>query len=372
MTIYTTDLLNAVEQAKKYTPAKSSIPILHNIWIESTRDSLRIVTTNIADIYQNKIDQRNGEDFTTSVDASSLYKVIKSIKDSILTLEYDTESEILKLITKKTTYKLNTMKKEGKGNEYPEYFTTDFISTYYTQVHPEVSTELLKKVAVAAKKYEANNLLSTIHFTAKTNKLAATDGYRLFVCKLDAEPTQDSISASEYPELMFSAETANKLTESKYELGCTKTSNNQKFITFKSGDEVIYTRFYEGQYPKYEQLIPQHNDNIVKLTSKALVEALNTVALTCNNRTKITKLNFSDNIFTMSTSSPDLGETITTVDTDEIEGSDKLTSIAFNHTYLKDLTKIGTDLIFNLGSSLRVDIGNMTCLIMPIQIRDAA
>jgi DNA polymerase-3 subunit beta len=368
MTINTTDLLRAVEQAKKFTILKSLQPVLANIWIQSTEFDLQVAATNFDEIYKNKLPQRYGKLFTVTADAMTLQKILKNIKDN--TIELDLIDDVLHLTTKKTTYKLHII----TTDDYPEAFINSINKDNYIVVIPEVSTDIIKKVGQASAKYETNNLLSTVNYKSKTNTLCATDGNRLFTCKLDTPTIESSL------EIMFAINTVNNLLESTYEVGEVTIKNTtyagddyeRKFVVFTNDTESIYTKSWEGQYPKYEQLIPQHNYNLIDIKSDALSSALKEVELTCNAQTGITKLFFKDNQLSLETSTPDIGTTTTIANTDKYEvDEDKLSKIALNIKYLKDVTKLGKNLNFSLGSQLsaaRVDVDNFTCLLMPIQV----
>jgi DNA polymerase-3 subunit beta len=130
----------------------------------------------------------------------------------------------------------------------------------------------------------------------------------------------------------------------------------------------------EGQFPKYNQLIPQSNPKEAVVNVSQLTAALERVSIMVNEKTSIVKLEFVKNSLKLSADTPDSGKSEESLDVD-YDGEDL--AIAFNYKYvLEALKNIDSDEVkigLNTGLSATVFKPNsdedLICLIMPVQIR---
>ena len=137
---------------------------------------------------------------------------------------------------------------------------------------------------------------------------------------------------------------------------------------------MIISRLMEGQYPKYNQLIPTDcpKEAIVKISQ--LVSALERVSIMVNERTSIIKFELKDNKLILTADTPDSGTAEDEIDVDYTQEEIK---IAFNYKYVLDsLKNMDTEEVkIGLNTSLSATVlkpnseEDYVCLIMPVQIR---
>ena len=97
------------------------------------------------------------------------------------------------------------------------------------------------------------------------------------------------------------------------------------------GDLVIGSRFIEGEFPKYRQLIPQGYGNVLRVERDALLEVVKRVGLLAQNNMPV-KLQLGKEL-EISAHTPDVGEGQEVIDAD-YEGEPLV--IAFNPQFLHD------------------------------------
>jgi DNA polymerase-3 subunit beta len=145
-------------------------------------------------------------------------------------------------------------------------------------------------------------------------------------------------------------------------------------IIFKTGSIIMTSRLIEGEYPPYNQLIPQTCEKNAVINREEMISTLDRVAVMVNERTNIVKFIFNENTLFLKADTPDagLGE-----DSIPIEFSGDELTIAFNYRYVLDSLKImeSEKVKIGMGGSLSATLfkpdseDNYLCLIMPIQIR---
>ena len=145
-------------------------------------------------------------------------------------------------------------------------------------------------------------------------------------------------------------------------------------IIFKSSKTTLISRLLEGQFPKYNQLIPNESPKIAIINVQDLVSALERVAIMVNEKTSIVKMEFSENNLKLMADTPDSGKSEEQL---VVNYSGEDLTIAFNYKYvleaLKNMESDEVKIGLNTGLSATVFRPNkdedFVCLIMPVQIR---
>ena len=145
-------------------------------------------------------------------------------------------------------------------------------------------------------------------------------------------------------------------------------------LVIKSSNILLISRLMEGQYPKYNQLIPKDSPKEVIVSISQLTSSLERVAVMVNERTSIVKFEFKDNKLILTADTPDSGASEDEIDIDYTAEELK---IAFNYKYvLESLKNMETSEVkIGLNSSLSATVlkpnndEDYICLIMPVQIR---
>ena len=145
-------------------------------------------------------------------------------------------------------------------------------------------------------------------------------------------------------------------------------------LIIKSATTTTISRLLEGQFPKYNQLIPSESPKTAVINVAQMISALDRVSIMVNDKTSIVKLDFSENNLKLTADTPDSGKSEESLDIDYIAED---LAIAFNYKYvLEALKNIEADEVkFGLNTSLSATVlkpnseEDFVCLIMPVQIR---
>ena len=145
-------------------------------------------------------------------------------------------------------------------------------------------------------------------------------------------------------------------------------------IIIKSETTTTVSRLLEGQYPKYNQLIPQESPKTATVKVSQFISALERVSIMVDEKTSIVKLEFGSNNLKLTADTSGSGKSEENIDIDY--AGEELT-IAFNYKYvLEALKNIDSDNVkIGLNTPLSATMfkpeseENFVCLIMPVQIR---
>src|SRR5918996_2718235 len=136
------------------------------------------------------------------------------------------------------------------------------------------------------------------------------------------------------------------------------------------GEAVIGTRFIEGEFPNYRQLLPEGYPNKLVVDREALLEATRRVGLLAQNNLPV-KLRL-DTELEISAHTPDVGEGQEVIDA-EYQGESLV--IAFNPQFLNDGLSVieGDKIVLQAGDGLKPALfrgstdESFTYLLMPVR-----
>ena len=302
--------------------------------------------------------------------------------DSPITLNSDEGSEQVDLTSSSGTYQMRGMPAE----DFPDLPLVQ--SGEPIRLDPQVLVKGLRATLFASSSDEAKQILTGVHLGLDGQGLecAATDGHRLAVLKLKhALPDQDSPGGAPAGTVANAVDVtvpARSLRELERLLSARQSSEpvslfcDRGQVVFLWSDQVLTSRSLDGTYPNYRQLIPASFSRQLQVDRRALIAALERVAVLADQHNNVVKI----------VSDPLAGQLSISADAQDVgSGSESLAAvvsgeaiqIAFNVRYLIDgLKAIAADQVelhCNAPTTpvILVPVGEpgFTYLVMPVQIR---
>ena len=193
---------------------------------------------------------------------------------------------------------------------------------------PGAFAEAVGQVARAASKDEARPVLTGVllEISREGVVLVATDSYRLAVRDLVA--TADGEAKAIVPERALT-EAGRAAVDQKSGV---EASVDASQVAFRVGSLTLTSRLIEGEFPNYRQLLPENVESRLTISRQQLLDAVRRVGLLARDTTPV-RLEFNALGVKLSSSSPDLGQAVETVEA-RYEGEDLV--VAFNPQYLVD------------------------------------
>ena len=302
--------------------------------------------------------------------------------DSPITLSSDEGSEQVDLTSSSGTYQMRGM----PADDFPDLPLVQ--SGEPIRLDPQVLVKGLRATLFASSSDEAKQILTGVHLGLDGQGLecAATDGHRLAVLKLNhALPDQDSPGGGASGTLANAVDVtvpARSLRELERLLSARQSNEpvslfcDRGQVVFLWSDQVLTSRSLDGTYPNYRQLIPDSFSRQLQVDRRALIAALERVAVLADQHNNVVKI----------VSDPLAGQLLISADAQDVgSGSESLAAvvsgdviqIAFNVRYLIDgLKAIAADQVelhCNAPTTpvILVPVGEpgFTYLVMPVQIR---
>lgn len=364
------EFLNGIRTVEHATAMKGLQPVLANILIEAVDElTLKFTATDLDLTIITEIHAQVKEDGKITLPAKKLADIVSRLSDDLVEFKIDIDSNIANIKCKNAKFSVMGI----SAQEFPQIADIDLSTDEAIEIDVKTLNNAIKQVGFAAAGYESNNLLSGVVFNISdtTLEMASTDGNRL------ARVREQVKKQEKESQLIIPARTLNEFTKisSFVKDDSAKLFINKTKLVVKVDETVIISSLMDGQYPKYNQLIPQSSpkEAVVKISS--LIAALERVAIMVSEKTNIVKFDFVDNKLTLSGNTPESG---TSEDAIDIEYDAEELTIAFNYRYVLEAIKnIDSDEIkIGLNTPLSATVirpnsdVDYISLIMPVQIRN--
>lgn len=364
------DLFNGVKIVERATAMKGLQPVLANILIETINKScVKFTATDLDLTVIATVQAQVKEEGRITLPAKKISDIVSKLSDSLISFKLNTETNSVNINCKNTKFDIIGI----SAAEFPstgENINIEEENAIKIELKP--FEKAIRQVGFAAAGYETNNLLSGVvcDISEDVLEMASTDGNRL------ARVREKIEKKSKTGQLIIPSKTLQEFVKmsSFIEEDFVKLFIDKTKLIIKSENIIMISRLMEGQYPKYNQLIPQDSPKEAVVNISQLIAALERVAIMVNERTSIVKFEFKENKLILTADTPDSGASEDEID---IEYKDEEIKIAFNYKYVIDSLKNmeTSEVKIGLNSSLSATVlkpnsnDDYICLVMPVQIR---
>jgi DNA polymerase-3 subunit beta len=316
----------AVQSVQSVISSKSTLPILSNILVEASKNSLKFVATDLDVGISCNINANVLEEGATTIPAKKFSDIIKELPENTVLLTAKKNNNVL-IECEKCYFKVMGLPKE----EFPKL--PDFQNKEMLSIKQEDLKNMLNITEFAISHDETRYVLNGILFVIKPNSLAlvATDGRRLALVE-----KQMNIQSGFERRMIVPTKTIRELSRTLKDTGEVKIVFSENQVLFEVEDAMIISRLIEGEFPNYEQVIPKENKDKVTIDKQSLLSAAKRASLLTNQDSQAIKIDLLKDKMIISKNTPDVGEVKEEL-TAEYKGPD--ITIGFNPTYLIDVLR---------------------------------
>jgi DNA polymerase-3 subunit beta len=330
------NLARGLSVVSRAVSTRSTLPVLANVLLKTEDAGLKLTATNLEIGITYWVPGKIDSDGATTVPARLLTDYVNALQGG--------EKVDLELTSGETLHlRAGRFESHIKGidaDEFPAIQTAGDRPT--TRIAQNVLRQALEETAFAAASDEARPILTGVlaRFEGETLTLAAADNYRIAVktiAILDAVPeTSVVIPARALNEL------ARILSDTDQPIDVVLAPARNQILFHLEGIDLV-SRLIDGQFPNYQQVLPQSHTTRAVLDREELLRAVRPAALIAHESANIVKLQIDANGesgITVSANA-EVGDHVGQVEA-AVEGDG--TTIAFNARYLADvLTNVEAD-----------------------------
>ena len=365
------DLLNGIRIVERATVVKGLQPVLANVLIETVGNQIKLTATDFDLSITTLINADVENDGKFTLPCKKLGEIIARLDDELI--KFELNGSTVTITCKNSKFDIIGI----SANEFPKV-EEDFNATDTMEIASTTFSKAIRQVASAAAAYATNNMLSGIFCQINGNimEMAATDGNRLARVRANVQNVTQSNTEEPF-EMLISSRVLSELSKISLLVNSDNIQINREAKKFNAvvGDTKIIARQLFGQFPKYNQLVPQTFPREAKINKNDLIAALERVAVMVNEKNSIIKFEFADNTLKLTGDSPEAGNS---EDEINVEYSAEPLAIAFNYKFILEFLKIveAEEIIVRLNSSLSATIfvqcdsdDDYIYLVMPVQLR---
>ena len=320
------NLLEGIQAIHGAVTTKATLPILSHVLIDAKQDVLKLTTTDLDIGLTCVID---GE----IIESGSITVPVKRFSDIIKEL---TEKEINVTVKKNNLVFIETNTCQFKlmglsSDEFPKL--PEFKDKEVIKLQQEDLKKMLSLTSFAVSFDETRYILNGILFKIKNNILTAvaTDGRRLAIIskKIDSPPNKEL-------HIIIPIKAIHELNRNLKEEGKLSFVLGANQAMFELDKMTLISRLIEGEFPDYQQVIPEASSSKIKVNRQLLLSAVRRAALLSTVDYQAVKLEIFKKKMVISKNTPDIGESREEL---AIDYSGKELIIGFNPNYLIDVLK---------------------------------
>lgn len=372
------DIYQAINAVQRATATRVIQPILSNILIESTgKDGLKLSATDLDFAIETTVSAVVQTEGKTTLAAKKLVEIINKLPNGAeILFEIDEKTQTAHIKSGSSVFDMRTL----SADEFPVIKQID--GEDYLDVNQKALTRAINQTVFAAASYDANNVLGGVFFQLNADglEMAATDGSRL-ARRVEAAsgskaPKQDvtaiipAKTLQEFMKLTSGAEAPKKSDDAE----TVRLAIKDGQIAIRTKRYYLLSRLLDGQYPKYQQLIPAENKFIIYAKKQDFIHAIERAAVMANERTNIVKMSFDKGNVSLAANTPEVGDSS---DNMSVSYDGEPLSIAFNYKFVLDALKVieSDDVRMETNGALSPTLfkgkeeNDYLCLVMPVQVK---
>jgi DNA polymerase-3 subunit beta len=363
--------LSSLQLVARATATRSAIQALSGILITAEGDTAELSATDTEIGLRSPVEATIEQPGRALVPGRLLVDIVRALDASELTLEYKVDKREMEVSAGQSKFVMKGLASE----DFPHLPQPSVDGAL--KVPADVFATTIDRVARAASRDETRPVLTGILVSVSQGKLrmVATDSYRLSVRETPAD-----VGSAEDFEVNVPAralqEASRIIADTKPEQVAVFAAENQ--VVFGIGSVVLSSRMIDGQFPNYQQLLPESYEQEIRLDRRELMGVVRRVSLMAQRNAPL-RLKFEQGSLTVAAQTPDVGEAS---EATPIGYTGDALEIGFNPQFLQDglETAEADELVLKLISPLRPGLieagatddgdeaGSFLYLIMPVRL----
>ncbi|PIQ89192.1 MAG: DNA polymerase III subunit beta [Candidatus Omnitrophica bacterium CG11_big_fil_rev_8_21_14_0_20_42_13] len=341
------DLLENLQIVQNIVNPKNTLPILSNILLDAQNNNLKMNTTDLDIGILVNVPAEVFEAGSITIPARKMFEIIRDLPSGAIDLTVRKNNMVI-IESHKCQFKIMGLPKD----EFPKI--PSFEDKKAVKIEQKIFKEMLNLTYFAVSRDETRYILNGVLIEIKQNKLKliTTDGRRLAVVEKEL-----SSHVNQEIKIIIPTKTIQELIRNLKDEDVVSIilGLNQVMFDLSGGAQgnqrvLIISRLIEGEFPNYQQVIPQPVDNKITINREEFLSALKRANLLSTTDYQAVKLEVFKNKMVVSKSTPDIGESKEEVG---IGYAGKEMVVGFNPVYLIDVLKNikNDDIILELADS---------------------
>lgn len=367
-TITREKLQAALSAVSPSVPAKTTLPVLGNLLLETTERGLKVSATDLDIAVTTEVVADVESEGAITLPAKKLSEIARELPSAPVRIAASGEQRV-NIECSQSRFRLLGLPKD----EFPSFPVVQFSESW--RVRCADLQKLISHTAFAASVEESRPILNGVLWEMRPDRMrmVATNGHRLAKMELPIESAGGPVNDLIVPPKAL--DQIRRLFPPEEELEIARGENH---LGFRSPFTIVYTRLIEGPYPNYDQVIPRDNDRVAIADRDAFVQALKRMSIIASDQTHRIRMSFNSGMLKFSVQTPDLGDA---QDELPISFNGDPFDIGFNANYLLEILRYlptkevrmtfkAPERAATFEPSDWDDSAKYLCLVMPLRLVD--
>ncbi len=336
-------LLKSIQLVSRAISTRTTMPILGNVLLETTKNGVKLIATDLELAIQVEIATEVQEAGQITLPARILSEIIGNLSESTIEIKVKEQTTQTEITSETSSFEILGL----PAADFPAVprGEADAIGS----IDVDLFRTMIRQTIFAVSTDETRPFLTGVYFTLDNAemRMVATDGGRLALRKaVLGTPARQKNSAIVPAKAMQELVRALAGTNGEVQVAM---ADNQ--MLFSVPGLHFYSRLISGQFPNYQQVIPQEFKQRIRVGTERLLQAVRRAAITARDSANVIRIAASGKKLTISSNTPEVGRAREEVD---VIAEGEQVEAAFNARYLMDcLNNIDVqDLFFELTGPL--------------------
>ena len=331
------DLFDAVSKVKNIVSSRATLPILSNVLLTAEDSLLKVSTTDLKVSIECQVDCTVEEPGSCMVSSQLLTSLLSEFPSGDISISLDGSNVYFRC------GRIKTRLLGADPQEFPPL--RDFKGIEPIVLKQGVLKPLLGKVSFAIASEDGRPVLTGLLLEISEDELAAvaTDGRRLSLIREKIRKDENNtISVTREVKAIIPRKVVNELEKQlKDSEDEVKIYPDENQFGFAFGNTLIVAQVIEGNFPKYQSIIPEKHDKEIILNTAIFREAIRRTSTMTNDKFNSVRFSVKEGEMMLHVNTPDVGEYQEAI---PVEYEGEPVDIAFNPDYIKSvLNLIGTE-----------------------------
>lgn len=330
VTLEKSSFLKALAHQQSVIERKMTVPILSHVLLEAKDQRLILTGTDLELCLVEPIPAVVEKPGNITLPVHTLYDIVRKLKnDHPITLSLENNGSVC-LASSPSTFHLPTL----PTVEFPAMDTQALPHQF--KLACETLKRLMDQTRFAMSNEAARYYMNGIYLHSLNGQLrtVATDAHRLALSW-----TQSPESGNDMPGIIVPRKTVQelrKLLEGRNDDELLDISLSNQQLSVVIGECTLYSRLIEGQFPDYQNAIPEEGNINITLDNQTFAEAVDRVSMISQEKSRAIKMELMPGRMTLSSKNAENGFAEETLD---VSYQGEPLTMGFNARYTLDVSQ---------------------------------
>jgi len=304
LTIQKQSLLDGLQMVQGIIEKRSSMPILSNVLMETDKDGIQIIATDLQVGIRLKCPATIINKGGISILARKFFEIIREFPDEEIYIKLK-ENNKLFISCKSSQFTISGL----PSIDYPPLPEVDLKKTI--TLDGFLLRDMIQKTIISVSLDEGRYNLSGIYFEyiqkEKKNilRMVSTDGHRLTLMDKEIEPLGEEVFSK---GVLLPRKAVTEILKILEKPGQVQIGFKDTFGVFQKEETLMIMRLLESNFPDYNLVLPKKKDKVVTIPKDNLMDTMKRMGVLSTDKYKGVKFSLTKGNLEILSVNPEIGE----------------------------------------------------------------